>query len=123
MMVPRGRGSSVGMIAVMWTSQKIRPRIAPEPTGFAPFSKDSIFENESAHCSYVCELVRCALEPQPRGAWHLHAPRAHGDVRLDDDDALLRGDEQRHCDDALARDALAIVPLGFLRVLMEFNPN
>lgn len=83
-----------------------------------------IFENESAQWSNVCELVHYARGPQPRGAWHLHAPRAHGDVRPDDDDALLRGDERRRCDDALARDASAIVPsLGFLRALMEFNPN
>ena len=75
-----------------------------------PFPNDSIFENESAHWSYVCELVRYAREPQPRGAWHLHAPRAHGDVRPDDDDALLRGDERRQRDDALAMDASAIVP-------------
>jgi hypothetical protein len=109
MMVPRGRGSSTGMIAVMWTSQKTRPQIAPEPTRLVPFT-NSIFENESVQCSYVYELVRYALEPQPRGAWHPHAPRAHGDVRPDDDDGLLRGDEQRHCDDALAGDASATVP-------------
>jgi hypothetical protein len=30
------------MIAVMGTSQKIRPRIAPGPTRFVPFPKDSI---------------------------------------------------------------------------------
>jgi len=35
---------------------------------------------------------------------------AHGDVRPGDDDALLRGDERRRCDDALVRDASAIVP-------------
>jgi hypothetical protein len=75
-----------------------------------PFPKGSIFENENAHWSCVCELVRYAREPQPRGAWHLHAPRAHGDVRPDDDDALLRGDERPRRDDALARDASAIVP-------------
>ena len=75
-----------------------------------PFPKGSIFENESAHWPYVCELVRYAREPQLRGAWHLHARRAHGDVRPDDDDAPQRGDERQQRDDALARDASAIVP-------------
>jgi hypothetical protein len=92
--------------------------------GSWPFPKDPIFENANAYWSYVYELVRYALEPQRRDASHLHAPRAHGDVRPDDDNALLRGDERRHCDDALARDASAILPsLGSSRVLMEFDSN
>jgi hypothetical protein len=88
---------------------------APDFSGadrFMPFPKGSIFENESAHWPYVCELVRYAREPQLRGAWHLHARRAHGDVRPDDDDARQRGDERQQRDDALARDASAIVPSG-----------
>ena len=75
-----------------------------------PFPKGVIFENESVQWSYVCELVRYAREPQLRGAWHLRARRAHGDVRPDDDDALQRDDERQQRDDALERDASGIVP-------------
>ena len=73
--------------------------------------------------SYVCELVRYAREPQSRDAWRPRVPRARDDARPDDDDARRRGDARQHCDDALERDALVLVPFGVPSYLSGLAPT